>query len=312
MSTRNLEKHKPRRSAHSAVSSIEEWELVAELGRGRWLPPYRARPRRLPPTGPADYVVKMPIEASDSELATRMLRREAAISQQVAHPHLQTVLSVHLDSAPNYLVLPYLAGGTWTEFSTSPRWRLLPRRLWIFRQLAEGLRALHGAGWIHGDIAPGNVHVATSGHATLIDLGMSYRRETDCDYQASFRGTLQYAAPESLVSSRPIGPCSDIYSLGVLLFQTLSGRLPFRPSDQAHLVRAHRCATPPSLRRLVPQLPSGLVCLVEQMLAKEPLRRPLAEELAKRLIDLEVATFSETLCPGAAVQLVSPCTRKVA
>ena len=303
MATRNRDQRKPQHRARDTFPEIEDWELVDELGRGRWLVAYRARPRHLAFDCPADYVVKVPVDEADPELVTRMMSQEATVSRQVAHPNVQTVLAAHLEVSPNYLVLPYFPGGTWEQVGAAPQWRLLPRCLWIFRQLAEGLQALHQAGWIHGDVTPGNVYVAASGHTTLIDLGMSSRRASSgSDLQGAFRGTLHYAAPESLVAARPNDPRSDIYGLGVLLFQTLSGRLPFLFSDPAQVARAHRCTSPPSLRHLIPQLPVRLARLVERMLAKEPFRRPVAGELVGCLFDLEVATFSETLCPAASVE----------
>ena len=288
-------KHQGQRPVSDVECNIGNWERIAEIGRGRWFVAYRARPRHLSSKGPADYVVKLPIAQRVSEMATQMLRREAAISQKFSHPHVQTVLVADFTGAPNYLVLPYFPGATWDELRDAATWRLLSRRLWIFRQLAEGLRALHDAGWVHGDLAPGNVYVATSGHTLLIDLGMSSRRSVANEHgHKLFMGTLNYAAPEMFVAGRASDASSDIYGLGVLLYQALSGRLPFVFTDPARLSQAHRCTPPQALQCLVPQLPGNLSEMVMRMLAKEPWRRPLAEEIVEELVQLEVATLGVT------------------
>ena len=289
-------KQQTQRPTAGAELNVGNWERVAELGRGRWFVAYRARPRHFSASGPADYIVKLPIEKCVSETASQMLRREATVSQQFSHPHVQTVLVADFTRSPNYLVLPYFPGGTWGELTGLSAWRLVSRCLWVFRQVAEGLQALHKAGWVHGDLTPGNVYVATTGHTLLIDLGMSRRRSVASEQgHKAFMGTLNYAAPEAFVAGRAVDASSDIYGLGVLLYEALSGRLPFVFADSRRLSKAHRCALPLPLECLVPQLPSNLVAMVMRMLAKEPCRRPDAEEIVTQLIELEVAMFGQAL-----------------
>jgi serine/threonine-protein kinase len=161
--------------------------------------------------------------------------------------------------------------------------------------VAEALEALHAAGWMHGDLKPGNVFLSPGGHVTLLDLGFARRcDETGSAVDRLLTGTCNYMAPELITSALGADIRSDIYSLGVVLFELLAGRLPFTGGSLTELTEQHRRCRPPDLRRLAPQLAGGVVQLVQQMLAKDPLRRPQSPcELIDRLVRLEIATFSE-------------------
>ena len=129
---------------------------------------------------------------------------------------------------------------------------------------------------------------------TLIDLGFARRGDESClATDRPVLGTINYIAPEMLYSARGGDFKSDIYSLGVTLFEILTGRLPFDGEDVAELALQHRQELPGELRSLVPHLPTRAARLVHQMLAKEPLRRPSSRDTIERLTALEIETFGE-------------------
>jgi serine/threonine-protein kinase len=144
-------------------------------------------------------------------------------------------------------------------------------------------------------VKPSNIFVSPEGHVTLLDLGFARRaEETGSVIERCVTGTCNYIAPERITSALRADIRSDIYGLGVVLFELLSGRLPFEGENLAELVIQHRQARPPDLRRLAPHLSTGVIRLVREMLAKDPLRRPQTpRELINRLAALEIASFGE-------------------
>ena len=284
------------------AACLGEWELLGTIGSGEWAIVYRARPRDCKANWPADYAIKV-ARAGDARRphADMLILREATVGRSVTHPHLVAILQAHLAASPHYLVMPLLKGATAREAVAAIGPLPTPQALWIVRQTAEALCALHEAGWLHADVKPGNIHVSPSGHSTLVDLGFALQLDSDeCARGASLRGTLNYTAPEMISSAVPVDGRSDTYSLGITLFELLAGQPPFADDDPGRLMLAHMQREVPSLRRTLPGLNREVNDLVREMLAKEPLRRPSDQELVQRLIDLELATLEERSVPLAA------------
>lgn len=274
---------------------LDGWELLERVADGTYASVHRARPADRCGPLPASYAVKVLREPwCDRPEIIALLRREAEVARRVSHPHLISVLASGTSHKPYFLVSPWLDGQTLTRILGSGRTMALPTKLWIARQAAEALHALETAGWIHGDIKPGNLIVSPEGHTTLIDLGFARPiGEGGSVVDRPLMGTYQYIAPEAVTSRLAIDIRGDLYSLGVVLFQMLSGRLPFEGRTIAQLAEQHRTWQPPDIRDLAPDLPGGLTRLVRELLSKNPCRRPArAREVVERLADLEIATFA--------------------
>jgi eukaryotic-like serine/threonine-protein kinase len=291
---------------------VKQWELVKFAAEGGMAKIYRARPAGSPSDQPALYALKILLpDWQNDRHAVRMLTREAVVGQSVSHPHLVPILYSSVEQAPRFVVMPWLDGATLEQrisvrkgdrsiFSARNLGQSpfdLPRILWIARQIAEALDALHQAVWMHGDVKPGNVMISPEGHVTLLDLSFARRvDETGSAVDRCVMGTFHYIAPELLTSAIRADIRSDIYSLGAVLYRILSGRMPFESVDMAELALQHRQSLPPPLRRLAPQLPADVARLVHRMLSKDPMRRPQTpRELIDILARLEIETFAERL-----------------
>ena len=275
---------------------VRQWELVEFAGLGSLAHIFRARPVDAPADRPATYAVKMlrPCWEDDPQ-AIRLLQREALVGQSISHPHLVPILSAPVLEPPRLLVMPWLEGASLGARLADGQQFGVPETLWMARQTAEALDALYVAGWIHGDVTPGNIQVSPSGHVTLLDLNFARRREEiGSAADRPIMGTCSYLAPEYLTSALRPDIRSDIYSLGVVLFEVLSGRRPYGGETLVQLSLQHRQAAPPDLARLAPHVPREVVQLVRRMMAKEPLRRPQTpRDLIDQLVALEIATFSQ-------------------
>ena len=271
------------------------WEPVRLIGEGQLSLIYQVRPVDSAPDQPACHALKvLRAEWQDDTRGLAILAREVHVGRKVTHPHLVPILAANLAEPPYYVAMPWLEGQSLAEYLRAGEAVDLPIVFWIARQVAEALEALHLAGWIHGDVKPSNIMVSPSGHATLIDLGFArHHSERNAVADRPLMGTLHYTAPEMLYSAAGGGVQCDVYSLGVVLFEMLTGRVPFSAVDVSDLAAQHRQELPGDLRSIVPYVPTRAARLVQQMLAKQPLRRPPLRDVVDRLVGLEIETFSE-------------------
>lgn len=289
--------------SHPLVGRLGHWQLVRLMAEGNFTRVYLARPAN--DAGgegadarhaPASYVLKMlRKEWWRDPAAIEMQRREAWVGGKVSHPNLLPMLSASVQEPPFYVVSPLVDGIPLAHILSEHGPLAVPLALWIARQAAEGLDALlTGVRLIHADVKPANILVSPSGHTTLIDFGFAQTpAEASAWATRPLAGTLAYLAPEMFTSTLAAGPRSDIYSLGVTLYETLTGRRPWDSDDPSELATLHREVKPPDIRSLRADVPESVAELTHAMLAKDPLRRPASpRELAAKLMRLEIECFA--------------------
>lgn len=266
------------------------WQLVRLLGSGSWTEVYQARPAACPADHPADYAVKIPrADRRQDPIVEQLFRREWEVGQQFTHPHVAPILSASVEQPHLYIALPLVVGTT-LEAQLRKHGRLSPPvALWFVRQAAEGLAALHAHGWLHGDVKPSNLLVSPQGHVTIIDLGFARQLQqlASTEPPRSLAATPQYAAPEALDWQQPPQAASDTYSLGMTLFELLTGE---RPQPFTTIARDQQPASA-DVRDWLPYAPRSLARLLHQMLSPQSHERPADNKLIEKLFELEIATF---------------------
>src|SRR5438132_7801113 len=200
----------------------------------------------------------------DQSTAIKLLQREARAGLAVRHPHLVRLWHAHVTRPPYFLVMELLPGESLRRRLRRDYRLDLATSLWIVRQTAEALAALHRAGFLHGDVKPENIRLVSDGTASLIDLGFAHRPgENRLFFQKGYvMGTANYLAPELCDREPSDDPRSDLFSLGVTFFELLTGQLPYRRGTIAQTFERHCSAMPDAISEHVEGLPSSLVTLI--------------------------------------------------
>lgn len=255
------------------------YEITGKLGEGGMGEVFRATDPKLG----RDVALKvLPAEMASSPERLERFQREARALAALDHPGIVTLYSVEEAEGVRFLTMQLVEG--------QPLDRLIPegglpveRILEISTGLAEALAAAHEKGIVHRDLKPANVMVAKDGRVKVLDFGlarMSFAGEpADSALPTEARtregvvmGTVPYMSPEQL-SGKPLDQRTDVFSLGVLLYEMASGRRPFRGDSSAELASAILRDPPPALATLRAGLPEGLVRVVARCLEKDPAAR---------------------------------------
>jgi serine/threonine protein kinase len=277
-----------------SVPHIPGYELFRCLGGGPLTTVWQARDCA---NDAACAVKALRPEWQGDSTAVKLLQREARAGLRVRHPHLVPLQSVHVTRPPYFLVMDLLAGESLRRRLRRDYRLDLATTLWITRQTAEALVALHRRGFVHGDVKPDNIRLVDDGTAVLMDLGFAHRpgENTALLRQGYVLGTVDFLAPE-LCGAEPAGDqASDMFSLGVSLFEMLTGKLPYPGGTVAQTLRRHHCDPPADIRQYAADLPAGLSALVGRLLSRRPSERPKAEMVVPLLIALEIAAIRQRM-----------------
>lgn len=269
------------------MPQIPGYEILQPLGGGPLTQVFAAR--EMDSDLPCALKLLRP-DWRDQATAIKLLQREARACMAVKHPHLVRLIDAHVTSPPYYLAMEQLQGESIRQRLRRVYSLDLPTAVWVGRQIAEALAAMHRAGFLHGDIKPDNIHLIQDGQAVLIDLGFAHRPGENAAFLRGgyVLGTANYLAPEMCRQETEGDESSDVFSLGVTLFELLTGKLPYMPGSADQVFRRHSYDPPVDIRRHLPDVPSTMAKLVERMLARRPEDRPKASGVVKQLIALEI------------------------
>jgi serine/threonine protein kinase len=254
------------------------YRIVGAIGRGGMGEVYRATDQVLG----RDVAVKLMLPVPGTLAASERLLREARATARIRDPHVVAAYDFGDHDGCCYLAMELVSGRTVGDELRREGPFAPDRAVHVVRQAAAGLAAAHRLGIVHRDIKPGNLLLADDGMVKIADFGI-VRFLEDCTTTLTSTGqivgTSHFLAPERALG-RPAEPPSDVYALGCVLYQLVTGHPPFLADEPASIMFQHvrREPVPPS--ELRPELAGDFEALLVWMLAKDPARRPTAAQLA--------------------------------
>lgn len=269
-------------------TTIGRYQVQQELGKGAMGVVYLAFD---PHTRRQVAIKVLPHQFTEKAEFRDQFRREAELVANLKHEAIGSVYDFGEHEGQPYIVMQYLSGGTLAQKIAQKRLALGQLEP-IFTRVAAALDEAHARQIIHQDVKPANILFNAAGDAFLSDFGIAVITRAGSKGKNYIGGTPVYVSPEQaqaiLGNSPPaLSPLSDIYSLGVILFEVLAGRPPFEGDTISQLLTAHVKAPIPQIQTKNADLPAGSQAIIERALAKDPTRRyQTAGELAAQVRDL--------------------------
>ncbi len=273
------------------LGRLGPFRVLEVLGQGGMGVVFRAEDSRL--GRQVALKVLKPALLADEVCGQRFLR-EARAAAALTHDHIVTVHEVNTAGSVPFLVMPLLEGESLEDCLRREGRLPVAEVLRLGREIAEGLAAAHERGLIHRDVKPANIWLeGARRRAKLLDFGLACLWQTSDHFtqEGAGIGTPAYLPPECLHrpgAGRPAGPRGDLFSLGCVLYQAVTGRQPFQDQDLIATLWAVATHDPPDPRSLNPAVGQPFADLLRQLLAKDPSRRPSsARSVADRLATLK-------------------------
>ncbi len=286
----------PRSTSSQMIGTVlsGRYRLEAKLGSGGMSTVYLARDATL------DRPVAVKVmhrEMSEQPDQLERFRQEARAVAKLSHPNVVSVIDAGEDGGHPYIVFEYVEGETLKQRIARVGALDTQEALAYAIEIARGLTVAHARNMVHRDIKPQNVLIDAEGRAKLTDFGISRQLEQD-GMTATGRvlGTTDYVAPEQAMGHR-VDPRSDIYSLGVVLYEMLIGQVPFHADSQVGVAMKHVNEELPDVQQRRPEISAAAALVVERATAKDPAER--YQEIGEMIDDLSTALEVEAARAGS-------------
>jgi serine/threonine-protein kinase len=246
------------------------YEVQARLGAGGMGVVYRAVHQRL---GQARAIKVLPAMLAYDETFLQRFEREARLASELRHPNIVVIHDIAEERGVNYIVMELLDGRSLHDVIRQDGPLPLDRALGLLQQLADALDFAHARGVVHRDIKPGNAIVSPDDHLTLVDFGIARAAEGTRLTEVNSRvGTAEYMSPEAITEGDS-GPDTDLYALGIIAYEMLTGRVPFTGVSSQTIMYAQIHTPPPPPRALRTDLSPAIESVVLRQLHKDRSRR---------------------------------------
>jgi serine/threonine protein kinase len=288
-------------------TEIAGYRIESIIGRGGMAVVYLAEDMRL---GRKVALKLLTPQLADSEQFRQRFMRESRLAASLDHPNIVPVYDAGEADGQLFIAMRYVPGSDLKGLLAEESGPLPPgRTLRLFAQIGDALDSAHRAGLVHRDIKPGNILVAADrehsrhargDHVYLTDFGLTKRTSElsrGLTGTGHFLGTVDYVSPEQ-IQGKPVGPGTDIYALGCVLYECLAGQLPFRRDDDAALLWAHLVETPPPVTAVRPEIPGVASAVVARAMAKDPADRYESCQELVRELELALGVPAPVSSPG--------------
>ncbi|MFQ5859430.1 MAG: protein kinase [Anaerolineae bacterium] len=246
------------------------YRLLDKVGEGGMAEVWRARDTAL---GRIVALKVLRTQYSSDPAFLARFRREAQAAANLTHPNIIDVFDIGEAGGRHYIVMEYVDGQDLRDLIRQQAPLSVDRALDLATQAAAAVAYAHRAGIVHRDVKPQNILVATNGHVKVTDFGIA-RAMSDVSVTETgvVLGTAHYLAPEQ-VAGDPATPASDVYALGVVLYEMLTGRTPFDADSSIGVAMKRLQETPTPVQQLNPHVPASVAAVVNRAMAKDPAQR---------------------------------------
>jgi eukaryotic-like serine/threonine-protein kinase len=302
---------------------LQQYLVVEKAGEGGMGVVWKARDTRLDRDVALKLLRERISDRDNDDVDRERFAREAKSASALNHPNIVTIYEIDSDNGVDFIAMEFIRGDTLAQRLAGGLLEI-PVAIAYARQIADALACAHQEGIIHRDLKPGNIMITSAGALKVLDFGLA-KTATPSELPAaesstiasltmagSTVGTPDYMSPEQAVGD-PVDARSDVFSFGVVLYQMLTGNLPFRASSRSELLRKLHVDRPAAIATLRPDVPPRLTAVVDKALEKRPEERYASMiEVRQALIDLDERPVSTSAARSQASGAWSSPLRAVA
>ena len=286
------------------------YRILREIAQGGMATVYEALDQRLSRHVAVKIMHTMLAQGPHRAQFEERFRREARSAAAIANPHIVQVYDTGVDQGLDYLVMEYVHGISLRRDMARQGVYPLKETLRILGEILDGLASAHRAGVIHRDIKPENILINDRGHVEITDFGLARAAaQTTLSSTGMLMGTAAYLAPET-IENNEASPQSDLYAVGIIAYEMLTGTVPFASDNPVTIVFKHVHEDVPSLARVCPGIDPSVAALVAELTDRSPEHRPddagkALESLRKVVKGLDRQAMDYVLPAGAAAAAAS-------